>query len=261
MEFQNLKLELKDGGLALLTIQRPEKLNTLSTPTLVELAQAFDALALDGSVRGVILTGAGERAFVAGADIAELAAQDVQAGYLAARRGQQLFDRIEALGKPVIAAVNGVAVGGGCELALACHLRVAAEHARFGTPEVKLGLMCGFGGTQRLPRLVGRGRALELLLTGELVDAQEAVRIGLVNRVVPQPSLLAESERLLRTVLANAPLGVAYTLHAVAAGLDLPLRQAQELEAALFATLCSTADMREGTRAILEKRAARFQGK
>lgn len=261
MDFQNLKIEHKDGGIVLLTINRPDKLNTLSQATLIELGQAVDALARDEAVRGVILTGAGEKAFVAGADIAELAQQTPLQGHAAARRGQQLCDRIESMGKPVIAALNGFAVGGGCELALACHLRVASDNARLGTPEVKLGLMCGFGGTQRLPRLIGKGRALELLLTGELVDAQEALRIGLVNRVVPLSQLLSETERLLRTMLANAPLALKATLEAVEAGLELPLHRGEELEAALFATLCSTADMHEGTHAFLEKRPARFQGK
>jgi enoyl-CoA hydratase len=261
MDFQNLKIEQKDGGIVLLTINRPDKLNTLSQATLIELGQAVDALARDEAVRGVILTGAGEKAFVAGADIAELAQQTPLQGHAAARRGQQLCDRIESMGKPVIAAVNGFAVGGGCELALACHLRVASDNARLGTPEVKLGLMCGFGGTQRLPRLIGKGRALELLLTGELVDAQEALRIGLVNRVVPLSQLLSETERLLRTMVANAPLALKATLEAVEAGLELPLHRGEELEAALFASLCSTADMHEGTHAFLEKRSARFQGK
>jgi enoyl-CoA hydratase len=261
MDFQNLKIEHKDGGIVLLTINRPDKLNALNQPTLIELAQAVDGLARDETVRGVILTGAGEKAFVAGADIAELAQQTPLEGHAAARRGQQLFDRIESIGKPVIAAVNGFAVGGGCELALACHVRVASDNARLGTPEVKLGLMCGFGGTQRLPRLIGKGRALELLLTGELVDAPEALRIGLVNRVVPLPQLLSECERLLRSMLANAPLALRSTLEAVEAGLELPLRRGEELEAALFASLCSTADMHEGTQAFLEKRPARFQGK
>jgi enoyl-CoA hydratase len=171
-----------------------------------------------------------------------------------------VFARIERLGKPVVAAINGFALGGGCELALACHVRIAAEGARLGTPEVKLGLMCGYGGTQRLPRLVGRGRALEVLLTGEMVDAQEAFRIGLVNRVVPKDRLLAEAQALLAKILANGPLSVRYTLEAVAAGLEMPLEEAQNLEATLFGVLCSTEDMKEGTRAFLEKRPAQFKG-
>src|SRR6185295_14216324 len=171
-----------------------------------------------------------------------------------------VFSRIEKLGKPVIAAVNGFALGGGCELALACHVRIAAEGARLGTPEVKLGLMCGYGGTQRLPRLVGRGRALEILLTGEMIDAQEAFRIGLVNRVVPKDKLLSEAEALLRKMLANAPLSLRYTLEAVGAGLEMPLEEGQNLEATLFGLLSTTDDMKEGTAAFLEKRPPRFKG-
>jgi enoyl-CoA hydratase len=169
--------------------------------------------------------------------------------------------KIEAMGKPVIAAVNGFALGGGCELALACHLRVASENARFGTPEVKLGLMCGYGGTQRLPRLVGKGRALEMLLTGEMVGAQEALRIGLVNRVVPKEALLSEAEALLRQMLANAPVSLRFTLEAVHNGLEMPMDEAQYLEASLFALLSTTEDKREGTTAFLEKRPPQFQGK
>jgi len=172
-----------------------------------------------------------------------------------------MLDRIEALGKPVVAAVNGFALGGGCELALACHLRIASENARLGTPEVKLGIMCGYGGTQRLSRLVGKGRALELLLTGEMVDAQEAFRIGLVNRVVAKEKLLAEAESVLRKMMANGPISLRFTLEAVNAGLEMPLREAQNLEATLFGLICTTADMKEGTRAFLEKRPARFEGR
>lgn len=260
MEFQNLKLETRDGA-AFLTVNRPDKLNALNVQTLVELEQAFAHLAGAADVRGVIVTGSGEKAFVAGADIAELATQTPVQGKLIARRGQAIFDSIEKLGKPVVAAVNGFALGGGCELAMACHVRIASENARLGTPEVKLGLMCGYAGTQRLARLVGKGRALEILLTGEMVDAQEALRIGLVNRVVPKDKLMAEAEGLLRKMLANAPLALRHTLEAVNSGLQLPFDQAEELEASLFGLLCSTEDMREGTQAFLEKRPARFQGR
>jgi len=260
MSYETLKVETRDG-FAVVTVNRPDKLNALNARTLEELGQAVEALAHDAAVGGVILTGAGEKAFVAGADIAELAACGPLEGRRLARRGQGLLDRIEGLGKPVVAAVNGFALGGGCELALACHVRVAAEGARLGTPEVKLGLMCGYGGTQRLARLVGRGRALELLLTGEMVDAQEALRIGLVNRVVPRERLLTEAEALLKKMLANGPLALRATLEAVGAGLDLPLSEGLRLEASLFAMLCASEDMKEGTGAFLEKRPPRFTGR
>jgi enoyl-CoA hydratase len=260
MDYEFLKLETRDG-LAFVTVQRPEKLNALNARVLAELDALFTRLQDDDSVRGVLLTGAGEKAFVAGADIAELARQTPLEGQRMARRGQAAFDRIANLGKPVVAAVNGFALGGGCELALACHVRVAAEHAKLGTPEVKLGVMCGYAGTQRLPRLVGKGRALELLLTGEPVGAEEALRIGLVNRVVPKNKLLEEAEALLRRMCANAPLALRATLQAVERGLELPFEDAEQAEAALFGLLCSTEDMREGTQAFLEKRPARFQGR
>jgi len=226
-----------------------------------ELDAAFAALAADASVRGVILTGSGEKAFVAGADIAELATQSPVDGKERSIRGQKVLDRIEDLGKPVIAAVNGFALGGGCELAMACHVRIASENARLGTPEVKLGIMCGYAGTQRLPRLVGRGRALELLLTGEMVDAQEALRIGLVNRVVPREKLLAEAEGLMRKMLANGPVSLRFTLEAVNDGLETGFDEAERQEATLFGLICTTEDMKEGTKAFLDKRPARFQGK
>jgi enoyl-CoA hydratase len=260
MTFQNLIVSVQDG-VAVVTVNRPDKLNALNDHTVEELDAAFAALASDDAVRGVILTGAGEKAFVAGADIGELSAQSPVQGQDRSRRGQAVLDRIERLGKPVVAAVNGFALGGGCELALACHVRVAAEGARLGTPEVKLGIMCGYAGTQRLPRLVGKGRALEMLLTGEMVDAQEAWRIGLVNRVVPKEKLLAESEALLRRMLANGPLSLRFTLDAVQAGLEMPLPEAQAHEATLFGLICTTEDMKEGTRAFLEKRPPKFQGR
>jgi enoyl-CoA hydratase len=260
VSYPNLIVETRDG-VACVTVNRPDKLNALNAAVIEELSAAFSALAADDAVRGVILTGAGEKAFVAGADIGELSGQSPTAGKERARRGQEVFDHIEALGKPVIAAVNGFALGGGCELALACHVRVAAEGARMGTPEVKLGLMCGYGGTQRLPRLVGRGRALEMLLTGEMVDAQEALRIGLVNRVVPREKLLAESEVLLRKMLANGPVSLRFTLEAVHRGLEMPVADAQAFEGTLFGLICATDDMKEGTRAFLEKRPPKFQGR
>ena len=260
MAYETLIVETRDG-VAVVTVNRPDKLNALSDLTMDELGHAFESLAEDEAVRGVILTGAGEKAFVAGADIGELATQSPVEGRERSIRGQRVLDRIEGLGKPVVAAVNGFALGGGCELALACHVRVAAEGARMGTPEVKLGIMCGYGGTQRLPRLVGKGRALEMLLTGEMVDAQEALRIGLVNRVVPKDKLLAEAESLLRKMLANGPVSLRFTLGAVNDGLEMPLDEAQRAEATLFGLICSTGDMKEGTKAFLEKRPPKFQGK
>jgi enoyl-CoA hydratase len=260
MAYQNLLVESRDG-VAVVTINRPDKLNALNDLTVNELEGAFTTLKGDPAIRGVILTGAGEKAFVAGADIAELSTQSPVDGKERSIRGQRVLDLIENLGKPVIAAVNGFALGGGCELAMACHLRVASENARLGTPEVKLGILCGYGGTQRLPRLVGKGRALEILLTGEMVDAQEALRIGLVNRVVQKDKLLAETEGLLRKMLANGPVSLRFTLEAVNAGLEMPLAEAQYLEATLFGLICTTEDMKEGTKAFLEKRAARFQGR
>ncbi len=260
MSYENLLVETRDG-VALVTVNRPDKLNALNDRTVAELDAAFAAIAADPDVRGVVLTGAGEKAFVAGADIGELATQSPVDGKERSTRGQRVLDRIERLGKPVVAAVNGFALGGGCELALACHVRVASESAKLGTPEVKLGIMCGYAGTQRLTRLVGRGRALELLLTGEMVDAQEALRIGLVNRVFPKDALLSEAFALVRKMTANGPLSLRFTLEAVNAGLEMNLAEAQYLEATLFGLICTTEDMKEGTRAFLEKRPAKFQGK
>lgn len=260
MSYTNLRVERKDK-VAIVTIHRPEKRNALNDLTVEELDQAFAALGADAEIGGVILTGAGDKAFVAGADIGELATQTPVAGKERSIRGQRVLARIENLGKPVVAAINGFALGGGCELALACHVRVASETARIGTPEVKLGIMCGYGGTQRLPRLVGEGRALEILLTGEMVDAQEALRIGLVNRVFPAESLLAEAEGLLRKMLANGPLSLRFTLEAVRSGLEMPLAEALRLEATLFGLICTSDDMKEGTQAFLEKRPGQFRGR
>ena len=260
MSYQNLLVESRDQ-VTFVTINRPDKLNALNDRTVEELDAAFAAIADDPATRGVILTGAGEKAFVAGADIAELATQSPVDGRERSRRGQRTLDRIERLGKPVVAAVNGFALGGGCELAMACHVRIASENAKMGTPEVKLGIMCGYAGTQRLPRLVGKGRALEMLLTGEMVDAAEALRIGLVNRVVPRDKLLAEAEGLLRKMMANGPVSLRFTLDAVHDGLEMGFDEAQRQEATLFGLICTTEDMKEGTKAFLEKRPARFQGK
>jgi len=260
MTYSTLLLHTRDG-IATVTVNRPDKLNALNATVIGELGEVAETLRSDAAIRGVILTGAGPKAFVAGADISELAAQGPVEAKARALRGQAVFRRYEALRKPVIAAVNGFCLGGGCELAMACHIRLAAESARFGQPEVKLGLGPGYGGTVRLPRLVGRGRALELLLTGTMIDAQEAWRIGLVNRVVPGDQLLPEAEKLLGTILAQGPLAVAAVLEAVDAGLEMSQHEALVLEANHFGLLSSTADMREGIQAFLEKRTAAFQGR
>ncbi len=260
MSYTTLRYDLRDGVVTI-TVDRPDKLNALNAAVIAELGQAALAAAADDAVRGIILTGAGPKAFVAGADISELVSQDPLGAKERSLAGQAAFRRFEALRKPVIAAVNGFCLGGGCELAMACHLRIASESARFGQPEVKLGIGPGYGGTVRLPRLVGRGRALELLLTGATIDAQEAWRIGLVNRVVPADRLLAETETLLRTMLAQGPLAVACVLEAVDAGAEMGRDEALLLEANHFGLLSSTPDMREGMQAFLEKRQAQFRGK
>lgn len=254
-----LTFDLTDG-VARITVNRPDKLNALNAIVIAELADAVTRIETDSAVRGVIVTGAGTKAFVAGADINELTDQGATGGRNRAVTGQQVFRRLERCGKPVIAAVNGFALGGGCELAMACHLRIASETAKFGQPEVKLGIAPGYGGTVRLPRLVGRARALELLLTGDMIDASEAHRIGLVNRVVPADRLLAEAEALLRAILANGPLAVRACLEAVDAGLEMSLDQALLFEANYFGLLSATEDMREGTKAFVEKRKPVFKG-
>lgn len=260
MAYETLLLDVTDG-IARLTVNRPDKLNALNAHVITDLGIAITELAGDDTVRGIVLTGAGPKAFVAGADIGELAAQTPLEGQRRALDGQAVFRLFETCPKPVVAAVNGFALGGGCELAMACHLRVASEHAKFGQPEVKLGLCPGYGGTVRLPRLVGRARALELLLTGAMIDAAEAQRIGLVNRVVPHDRLLAEAEALLQAIIANAPLAIAACLDSVDRGADLPLDAALALEAAHFGVLSGSDDMREGTTAFLEKRPAAFRGR
>ena len=260
MTYSTLLLDLADG-IARVTINRPDKLNALDGNVIRELGEVVSGIETDASIRGVIVTGSGPKAFVAGADIGEIAGQGPIDGKARAMAGQLVFRRLERCGKPVIAAVNGFALGGGCELAMACHIRIASENAKFGQPEVKLGIGPGYGGTVRLPRLVGKGRALELLLTGAMIDAQEAWRIGLVNRVVPADRLMAEAEALLRTILDNGPLAIRLCLEAVDAGLELSLDDGLLLEANHFGLLSATADMREGTAAFLEKRKARFEGK
>jgi Enoyl-CoA hydratase/carnithine racemase len=259
MPYTTLLFDLADG-IARVTINRPDKLNALNATVIAELDEAVGRIEREAAIRAILLTGAGTKAFVAGADIAEIGGQGAMAGQARARAGQRMMRRLEQCGKPVLAAVNGFALGGGCELAMACHLRIASETARFGQPEVKLGIGPGYGGTVRLPRLVGPGRALELLLTGGMIDAQEAWRIGLVNRVVAADRLLAESEQLLRTILENGPLAVRACLELVDAGSGLTVDEALRLEASWFGLLSATADMREGTAAFLEKRKAAFTG-
>jgi len=260
MSFDNLLLE-RDGAIAVLTINRPQVLNALNTPTVDALRRAILELAHDAAVRVVILTGAGEKAFVAGADINELAVQRPVEGREHARRGQHVFDLIENMGKPVIAAINGYALGGGCELAMACTLRLAADTARLGQPEIGLGIIPGYGGTQRLARLVGKGVALDLLLTGRHVTAAEALAIGLVNRVVPAAGLMADAKTLASELAAKPPVAMRYIIDAVNRGLEMPLDKGQLLEATLFGLVASTDDMREGTAAFLEKRKAEFKGR
>jgi len=250
----------RDAGIALVTIDRPQVLNALSIRTLDELRGAFLELKEDTTVRAIVLTGAGQKAFVAGADISELATLSAAAMKDHALRGQHVFDLIENLGKPVIAAINGFALGGGCELAMACTLRIAADTARLGQPEINLGLLPGFAGTQRLPRLVGKGVALELLLTGRHVTADEALRIGLVNRVVAAAALLTEARAIATELATKAPVAVQYILDAVNRGIETSFDQGQFLEATLFGLIASTSDMREGTRAFLEKRKPTFTG-
>jgi len=260
MDYQNIKFE-KQGAIATVTVNRPDKLNALNMQTMDELRQAFTAIRDDREVRVAILTGAGEKAFVAGADIAELNRQDAVQAKEYTHRGQAVLNLMENLGKPVIAAINGFALGGGCEIALACSFRLASENAKLGQPEVKLGIIPGYGGTQRLPRLVGKGLANQLLLTGEMISAQEALRIGLVNEVVPQQELLPRCQAIAQKIIANAPLAVQYCLEAVNHGCEMPLAEGLFLEATLFAVSCATEDKKEGTGAFLEKRAAKFQGK
>lgn len=260
MEPKNLQVR-KDPPLGWIIVNRPDKLNALNRETIKELYAAFMSFRDDEEVRVILLTGSGEKAFVAGADISELSGLDQPTGRDYVLEGQELTKLIENFRKPVIAALNGYALGGGTELALACHIRVASENAKMGQPEVKLGLIPGFGGTQRLARLVGKGRALELILSGKIIDAQEALSIGLVNRVVPSEDLLPRCEALAQEIIANAPLALEYAIKAVNEGLDRPLAEGLLLEADLFGKACATEDSKEGTRAFMEKRKAHFQGK
>ena len=251
----------KKGAIAYVTLNRPKVLNALNQQTWEDLRAAFEDAREDAEVRGVILTGAGDKAFIAGADIGELANVTAVEAQKSSSYGQGVLDLIEDLGKPVVAAVNGFALGGGCETAMACTIRVASENAKFGQPEVKLGVIPGGGGTQRLPRLVGKGRALQLILSGEMIDAQEAYRIGLVNEVVPAVYLITRAEAILKQIFANAPIAVKFSLEAVNKGLETSLAEGLSLEAALFGLCAVTEDKKEGTQAFLQKRAAQFQGR
>jgi enoyl-CoA hydratase len=260
MAYEHITVEVAEG-VATVVVNRPKALNALNAATIGELDEALVALTAAPEVRVVILTGAGEKAFVAGADISEMTALDGAGGQSLAERGQRVFHRLETMGKPSIAAINGFALGGGCELALACSIRIAADTARLGLPEVTLGLIPGYGGTQRLPRLVGRGHALELILTGGMVDAARAAEIGLVNRVVPQAELLTTCQKLASKMVAAAPLAVRAGLAAVSEGEGRPLDEALAMEARAFGSLFGTADAHEGVAAFLEKRPPRFEGR
>lgn len=260
MSWETLLLE-KDPPIATVTINRPDKLNALNAHSISELYGVFEELSKDDDIRVVILTGAGEKAFVAGADIRELAEMTPQSAKEVSRRGQGLCDLIESLGKPVIAAVNGYALGGGCEIALACTLRLAGDNAKIGLPEVTLGIIPGYAGTQRLPRVVGKGRALEMILSGDPVDAQRAFEIGLVNMVVPQAELMEATRKLAGRIASRGPVAVRYAMESVHHGSEISFKEACHLEAGLFGLLASTEDMKEGMTAFLEKRKAGFKGR
>jgi enoyl-CoA hydratase len=260
MNYENLLFE-KKNSVAYVTVNRPKALNALNAATIEELRVVFTEIKNNAGVRIAILTGAGDKAFIAGADIGEIAKLDGESGKEFARLGQSVFDLVENLGKPVIACVNGFALGGGCEIALACTMRLASDNAKLGQPEVKLGVIPGFGGSQRLPRLVGKGIANQLLLTGEMIGAQEAHRIGLVNEVTTPANLIPRAEEIAVKIAANAPLAVRYTLEAVNQGFEMPLEEGLQLEASLFGKSCATEDKKEGTAAFLEKRKAEFKGR
>jgi enoyl-CoA hydratase/carnithine racemase len=260
MTYENVLLE-KKNAIAYVTVNRPKVLNALNATTIEELRAVFHELKNDASTRVVILTGSGEKAFVAGADIGELAQQAPVSGKEMAHRGQNVLNLIENLGKPVIACINGFALGGGCELALACTMRLASDNAKLGQPEVKLGILPGYGGSQRLPRLVGKGLAMQIILAGEMITAQEAHRIGLVNEVTSPAELIPRAEAIAAKIIANAPLAVQYSMEAINKGMDMSLADGMFLEATLFGLCCATEDKKEGTTAFLEKRAPAFKGK
>ncbi|MGA7841481.1 MAG: enoyl-CoA hydratase-related protein [Candidatus Acidiferrales bacterium] len=260
MAYDNLLFEVSEQ-IARITFNRPNVLNALNRRTMDELGDCLKKVRADDAIRVVILTGAGEKAFIAGADINELSQQTPVNGREFTLYGQEIIHRLETLGKPAIAAINGFALGGGCELALACTLRIASRNAKLGQPEVKLGIIPGYGGSQRLPRLCGKGVAHELILTGEMIAAEEALRVGLVNRVVEPGELLATAEAIAKKIIANAPLAVKYALEAVEHGMEMPQEEGLYLEATLFGLCCATQDMREGTRAFLEKRPPKFEGR
>jgi enoyl-CoA hydratase len=260
MPYENLLYEAKNQ-IAYVTFNRPKVLNALNRKTLEELRDCLHAARHDPSVRVLIVTGAGEKAFVAGADINELAQRTPVDGKDFSLFGQEVFHRLETMGKPSIAAINGFALGGGCELALACTIRIASRTARLGQPEVKLGILPGYGGTQRLPRLCGKGIAHEMILTGEMISAEDALRVGLVNRVTEPAELLAAAESIAQKIIANAPLAVKFAMEAVEHGMEVTQEEGLFLEASLFGVCCATSDMREGTRAFLEKRPAKFEGR
>jgi enoyl-CoA hydratase len=254
-------LYVKKGSIAHVTVNRPKVLNALNTPTWTDLRAAFEDAQEDEAIRGVILTGAGEKAFIAGADISELARVTAFDAERSSRFGQGVLDLIENLGKPVIAAVNGFALGGGCETAMACTIRIAVETAKFGQPEVMLGLVPGGGGTQRLPRLVGKGRALQLILSGEMITALEAWRIGLVNEIVPAADLIRRAEEILTKIASNGPIAVRFALEAANKGMETSQSEGLLLEASYFGLCAATEDKKEGTTAFLEKRAPQFRGR
>ena len=260
MSYENIVVE-KKGAIAYVTVNRPKVLNALNMATMEELRSAFADIKEDRAVRVAIMTGAGDKAFIAGADIGELAKHDPVSAKQYTHRGQSVLDLIENLGKPVIACINGFALGGGCEIAMACTMRLASENAKLGQPEVKLGIMPGYGGTQRLPRLVGKGIAMQLVLSGEMASAQEAYRIGLVNEVVAPAELIPRAEAIAQKIVANAPLAVQYAMEAVNKGMEMTLAEGLYLEATLFGICCATEDKKEGTTAFLEKRQAQFKGK
>jgi enoyl-CoA hydratase/carnithine racemase len=260
MNFENILLE-KKNSIAYVTVNRPKVLNALNMATMDELRSAFHEIKNDSSIRVVIFTGSGEKAFIAGADIGELSKHNAVSAKEYTHRGQSVLNLIENLGRPVIACINGFALGGGCEIAMACTMRLASENAKFGQPEVKLGIIPGYGGTQRLPRLIGKGIAMQLVLAGDMISAQEAHRIGLVNEITAPADLIPRAEAIAQKIIANAPLAVQYAMEAVNKGMEMTLQEGLYLEAVLFGVACATEDKTEGTTAFLEKRAAAFKGR